>query len=277
MSPTASAPAMLFFDSPSSSRLSEYKSSYPCLSLYDGGGKDFFFMILNATQTADSCARSGRYQIYNFFEHFRCSFDAQKSKFFLKTGPAADGEKNRFFYSFSIDPVPALHLNIFNNLMNALPTQIKLICNLAERRTGCAHLQNFVISISICGRTRLQWTPLPAGNSLDGSRALFRKLIFSASLANISNPSSQCDIIIFNNFSMDGWNIAMSFARGELRKGFNIGIESCRVIHKTEISTPFSPSRKQLTFNYLLQQNLTSGMRASTMSSAHGGAIEKSI
>jgi hypothetical protein len=32
-----------------------------------------------------------------------------------------------------------------------------------------------------------------------------------------------------------------------------------------------------LTFNYLLQQNFTSGMRASTMSSAHGGAIEKSI
>jgi hypothetical protein len=76
---------------------------------------------------------------------------------------------------------------------------------------------------------------------------------------------------------MDGWNIAMSFARGELRKGFNIGIESCRVIHKAEISTASAASRKQLTFNYLLQQNLTSGMRASTMSSAHGGVIEKSI
>ena len=234
-------------------------------------------MILNATQTADSCARSGRYQIYNFFEHFRCSFDAQKSKFFLKTGPAADGEKNRFFYSFSIDPVPALSLNIFNNLMNALPAQIKLICNLSEGRTRRAHLQNFRISICICSRTRLQWTPLPTRNRLDSRCALFRKLIFSASLANITNPSSQSDIIIFNNFSMDGWNIAMSFARGELRKGFNVGIESCRVIHKAEISTASAASRKQLTFNYLLQQNLTSGMRASTMSSAHGGAIEKSI
>ena len=234
-------------------------------------------MIPNAIQTADSCARSGRYQIYNFFEHFRCSFDAQKSKFFLKTGPAADGEKNRFFYSFSIDPVSGLKLNIFNNLMNALPAQIKLICNLSEGRTRRAHLQNFRISICICSRTRLQWTPLPTRNRLDSRCALFRKLIFSASLANIANPSSQCDIIIFNNFSMDGWNIAMSFARGELRKGFNVGIESCRVIHRPEISTTFSPSRKQLTFNYLLQQNLTSGMRASTMSSAHGGAIEKSI
>jgi len=277
--PTASAPIIFFFDSlmSSSSRLSRYKSLYPCLSLYDGGGKEFFFIIPNHIQTWDSCARSGQYQIFTFFEHFRCSSDAQKSKFFLKTGPAADGEKNRFFYSFSVDPVSGLDLNIFNNLMNALPTQIKLICNLAERRTGCAHLQNFVISVRICSRTRLQWTPLPAGNSLDSRCALFRKLIFSASLANVANPSSQCDIIIFNNFSMDGWNIAMSLARGELRKCFNIGIESCRVIHKPEISTASAASRKQLTFNYLLQQNLTSELRASKISSAHGGALEKSI
>jgi hypothetical protein len=275
--PAKSATATLFLDSSPSSSASRYRSSYPCIALYDGGGKEFFFIILNAIQTADSCARSGGYQISVFFEHFRCSSDAQKNKFSQKTGPAADGEKNCFFYSFSVDPAPALSLNIFNNLMNALPTQIKLICNLTERRTGCAHLQNFRISICICSRTRLQWTPLPTRNRLDSRCALFRKLIFSASLAHVANPSSQCDIIIFNNFSMDGWNIAMSFARGELRKGLNIGIESCRVIHKPEISTTSAASRKQLTFNYLLQQNLTSGMRTCTISSAHGGAIEKSI
>ena len=278
MRPTVSAPTMFLLDSSmSSSRLSKYKSSYPCLSLYDGGGKDFFFIIPNHIQTWDSCARSGEYQISRFFEPSGRSFDAKKIDFFEKDWAPASHQKNRFFYSFSVDPVSGLDLNIFDNLMDALPTQIKLICNLAERRTGCAHLQNFRISISICSRTRLQWTPLPTRNRLDSRCALFRKLIFSASLANIANPSSQSDIIIFNNFSMDGWNIAMSFARGELRKGFNVGIESCRVIHKAEISTTFGASRKQLTFNYLLQQNLTSGMRASTMSSAHGGAIEKSI
>lgn len=196
--------------------------------------------------------------------------------FFFPRRPQSQSKKT-IFLNYFYRPGAELNRNIFNYLMNALPAQIKLICNLAERRTRCAHLQNFRISFSICSRTRLQWTPLPTRNSLDGRCALFRKLIFSASLANIANPSSQCDIIISNNFSMDGWNIAMSFARGELRKGFNVGIESCRVIHKPEISTAFAASRKQLTFNYLLQQNLTSGMRACTISSAHGGAIEKSI
>jgi hypothetical protein len=32
-------------------------------------------------------------------------------------------------------------------------------------------------------------------------------------------------------------NIAMSFALRELRKSFNIGIESCRVVHDAKIST----------------------------------------
>ena len=158
--------------------------------------------------------------------------------------------------------------------MDALPAQIKLICNLAERRTRRAHLQNFRISVRICSRTRLQWTPLPAGNSLDGCCALFRKLIFSASLANISNPSSQCDIRIINNFCMNCRNIAMSFALRELRKSFNVGIESCRVVHDAKISTTSVASRKQLTFNYLLQQNLTSGLETITMSPRTGGAHE---
>ena len=238
-------------------------------------------MIPNHTQMADSCARSGQYQISTFFEHFTCSSGAgiyvKKSNFFLKTGPQLCSEKNRFFAVFSIDPVSGLKLNIFNNLMNALPTQIKLICDLSERRTSCAHLQNFRISRRICSRTRLQWSPLPAGNRLDGRCALFRKLIFSASLANITNPSTQCDIIIFNNFSVHRGNIAVSLARSELRKGFNVSIKSGRVVHEPQISTLSAASRKQLTINYLLQQNLTSGMRACTMSSAHGGALEKSI
>ena len=249
-------------------------------------------MILNHTQTADSCARSGVHQISDFFEHFRCSSDAQKNNFFQKTGPELCSKKNNFFNSF-LSTIPTqsqgkkndflnyfrrknseLNLNIFNNLMDALPTQIKLICDLAERRTRRAHLQNFRISVRICSRTRLQWTPLPAGNSLDGRCALFRKLIFSASLANIPNPSTQCDIRIINNFCMNCRNIAMSFALRELRKSFNVGIESCRVVHDAKISTTSVASRKQLTFNYLLQQNLTSQLRSTTLTPRTGGAHE---
>jgi hypothetical protein len=73
---------------------------------------------------------------------------------------------------------------------------------------------------------------------------------------------------------MNCWNITMSFALRELRKSFNIGIKSCHVVHDPQISTTSVASRKQLTFNYLLQQNLTSQLRSTTMSSRTGGAHE---
>lgn len=263
MIPSASAPVTIFFGFlPISS--SSYKSMYPCLSLYDGGGKDLFFMISNHIYMHEKYARSGEYQISNFFEHFRCSLY-----------PSA--QKNRFFTVFPSTRCPVLDLNIFNNLMNALTAQIKLVCDLAERRTRSAHLQNFVISVRICCWTRLKWTPLPTGNSLDSGRALIRKLIFSAPLANITNPSPQSDIIIFNNFSVDGWNITMTFSRRKLKKCFNIGIESSHIIHEAQISTARVPSRKQLTFNYLLQQNLTSGLQAIIIGPRTGEQLDKSV
>jgi len=247
-------------------------------------------MILYPIQK--TAARSGSVQIINFFKASRRSSSAgmgitnfqffchhhrplpgkEKDKFltFLssRAGPRVRAKKS-FFLNYFSRPGAELSRNIFNNLMNPLPAQIKLICNLAERRTRSAHFQNFRISILICSRTRLQWTPLPAGNSLDSRCALFRKLIFSASLANVSNPSSQSDIRIIDNFSMNCRNITMSLALRKLRKSFNIGIESRRVVHAGKISTTFTSSWKQLTNLYLLQQTLTFWMPAVNLNPAH--------
>ena len=287
--PVSSATATLGSDSSSSPVTSSYRS-YPWRSLYDGGGKEFFFMILYPTQK--TAARSGLVQIINFFTASCRSSSAgapipnflifctdlqplpgiEKDEFLKlfssRAGPRVRTKKS-FFFNYFPRPGSELNRNIFNNLMNPLPAQIKLICNLAERRTRSTHLQNFRISVLICGRPRLQWTPLPSGNSLDGRCALFRKLIFSASLANIPNPSSQCDIRIINNFCMNCRNITMSLALRKLRKSFNIGIESCRVVHVGKISTTFTSSWKQLTNLYFLQQTLTFWMPTVSLYPAH--------
>lgn len=260
--PARSAPTTFFLSSlPAfpSSYSSSYRS-YPCLLLSDGGGKDCLFIILHHIQIPGT--RSGRYQISNFFEHFRCS-----------SGAAQMSKKNRFFYSFCVDSRPVLNLNIFNNLMNSLPAQVKFICNLAERRTGCSHLQNFVISVRICGRTRLQRTPLPAANSLDSRSALVRKLIFSPSLANVPDPSTQSNFIIINNFDVNSRHITIALSARELRKSFNVGIKSGDVVHKTKISTTPAASRKQLTYNYLLQQNLTLSCLVSKLDNNQGDNV----
>ena len=287
--PVSSAAAMLGFGSSSSPVTSSYRS-YPRCSLYDGGGKGFFFMIIHPIQKTS--ARSGLIQINDFFTASRRSSSAgmgtsnfmffctrrrpqpgRKKDKILTFPSSPDGPqsppKKSFFLNYFPRPGSELYRNIFNNLMNPLTAQIKFICNLAERRTRGAHLQNLRISALICRRTRLQWTPLPAGNSLDSRCALFRKLIFSASLAHVSNPSSQCDIRIINNFGMNCRHITIPLALCKLRKSFNIGIESCRVVHARKISTTFTPSWKQLTNLYLLPQTLTFWMPAVSLTPAH--------
>ncbi len=289
--PVISAAAILGFGSSSSPVTSSYRS-YPRRSLCDGGGKEFFFMIIHPIQKTE--ARSGMAQINDFFAtscrssgagmgtsnfRFFCThprpLPGRKKDKILTFPSSPDGpqspSKKSFFLNYFSRPGSELYRNIFNNLVNPLPTQIEFICNLPERRPGRTHLQNFGISIRISRWTRLQRAPLPAVNSLDGRCALFRKLIFSASLAHVSNPSSQCDIRIINNFDMHGGYIAITLPCGELRKGFDIGIESSNIVHKPQISTTPGASRKQLTFNYLLRQNLTSGTRASKLSKSQGG------
>jgi hypothetical protein len=64
-------------------------------------------------------------------------------------------------------------------------------------------------------------------------------------------------------------NITMSLALRKLRKSFNVGIESCRVVHARKISTTFTPSWKQLTNLYLLLQTLTFWMPAVSLTPAH--------
>jgi hypothetical protein len=94
MSPTARAPAIFFFDSPSSSVDSSYKS-YPRIALYDGGGKGFFFMIPNPIQKTK--ARSGMAQKNDFFATIRRSSSAgipiSNLQLFLQSKPAAARDK----------------------------------------------------------------------------------------------------------------------------------------------------------------------------------------
>ena len=142
---------------------------------------------------------------------------SKKLSFFRLT-PGAGGKHASDFY-------------VFYDLMYSLAAQVKLVSNLAERISRRAHLQNLGISRRIRRRTRLQWSPLPARNSLDCRRAFVRKLVFSAALPHVSDPSSQSNVGSVNIFYMNRWNIAMSFTCRKLLQGFDVCIEACSVVH----------------------------------------------
>ena len=226
-------------------------------SFVDGGGKGLFIGMLPSyleSQQSKLCytpqenqlfeqlsnvdAAAGTGQKPDFFEVFfsttREAAEKKKSTFFTKSGTQL---RINFLQKVSFFDVSAAgrHLSklyVFYDLMDSLAAQIKLVSNLAERRTRSAHLQNFRISRRICSRTRLQRSPLPTRNRLDGCRAVVRKLIFSTTLTHVANPRPKRDVVPINIFHMNGRNIAMSLSSRKLLQGFDVCIEACNVVHR---------------------------------------------
>lgn len=230
-------------------------------SFVDGGGKGLFIGMLPSyleSQQSKLCytpqenqlfehlsnvdAAAGTGQKPDFFEVFfstpREAAEKKKSTFFAKSGTQL---RVNFLQKVSFFDVSAAgrhlsKLHVFYNLMHSLAAEVKLVSDLAERRTRRAHLQNFRISRRICGRTRLQWSPLPTRNCLDGCRAVIRKLIFSTTLPHVPDPCSQSDVFPINIFYMNSRNIAVSLSGRKLLQGFDVRIETCSVIHRQNIS-----------------------------------------
>jgi hypothetical protein len=167
---------------------------------------------------------TGLPRLFKKLNLFRLTQNAGEKKLFKKLNffrltPGAGGGKN------------ASDFYVFYDLMHSLAAQVKLVSNLAERISRRAHLQNLGISRRIRCRPWLQRSPLPTRNSLDCCRAFVRKLIFSATLPHVSDPSSQSDVGSVNIFYMNRWNIAMSFTCRKLLQGFDVCIEACSVVH----------------------------------------------
>jgi hypothetical protein len=226
-------------------------------SFIDGGGKGLFISMMRVYSASKLCYTLQESELFEDFANVRAAAGAgQKPNFFavfLSTPRDAAAKKKSTFLTkspskFSCTFLQKVHLfdvkaagcqvsklHVFYNLMDSLAAEVKLICNLAERRTRSAHLQNFGISGGICGRTRLQRSPLPTRNSLDGRSSVIRKLVFSTTLTHIANPCSQSDVVSINSFYMNSRNIAMSFTSRKLLQGFDVCIEACSVIHRQDI------------------------------------------
>lgn len=174
----------------------------------------------------------------DFLEPGNRMLRAQKSLVFdvaaLSSGATRCLKKVGFFRTLGHEET-ALFLNIFDNLMNPLAAQVKLVSNLAEGVSSRAHLQNFGISRRIRRGPWLQWSPLPTRNCLDCCRTVIRKLIFSATLPHVADPSPKGYFFSIYNFYVNCWNVAVSFAGRKLLQSFDVCVEACNVVHGLNI------------------------------------------
>jgi hypothetical protein len=236
-------------------------------SFIDGGGKGLFISMMRFYSASKLCYTPKKSELFEQLSNVDAAAGAgQKPNFFedfFSTPREADGKKKSTFlanfsskfsctflqkdelFDVSKPDTPQTargltrsdksKLYVFYNLMDSLAAEVKLVSNLAERRTRSAHLQNFGISGGICGRTRLQRSPLPTRNCLDGRSSIVRKLIFSTTLPHVPDPCSKSDVVSINSFYMNSRNIAMSLSSRKLLQGFDVCIEACSVIHRQDI------------------------------------------
>ena len=119
-----------------------------------------------------------------------------------------------------------------NNLVNALPAQLKLIGDLTKRLTARTKIHYQRVALNIRRWTRLQWTPLPTRDSFELRNSGLRKQSLLAALTHVANPSSKGDLASIDCFDMSSRHITMQLPRRELNKCFFIKFEPGVVVHR---------------------------------------------
>lgn len=118
-----------------------------------------------------------------------------------------------------------------HNLMHALPTQFKLIRDLAQRLSAASKIKYQRVALNVRRWTRLERAPLPSRDSFKLFDPGLRKESLLPPLPHVPNPCAKIDLSSFDDFGMRSRNIAMSFARSELNECCFISVESGVVVH----------------------------------------------
>lgn len=133
------------------------------------------------------------------------------------------------------DGVGASHISshriLANNLMNALPTQVKLVRDLAQRLTAAVEFHNLDIPVRVSGRPRTQRTPLPSAERFKNSDARGSKLPFATALPKVTNPRTKRDFQVADKLSVNSRNAEVPFPFAETIECFKGQFKPRDVVH----------------------------------------------
>lgn len=154
-----------------------------------------------------------------------------------KSSTSSSSSKTKSFSLLGGPQSSQLCIEFFYNLMNALAAEVKRICNLTQRHSLVAHLDDVQISGIIGSRARLQGAPLPAVNRIQTlSAGLWQHSLFAA-LTGVPNPCTYVHFSSVDDFNVNCRDSGVTFARGELFDGSCIKFKTCSVIHGVNFIT----------------------------------------
>lgn len=150
-----------------------------------------------------------------------------------------------------------------NNLMHALPAQLKLIRNLAKRLSVGTKIKYQRVALSVGRWTRLKWTPLPTRDSFELRNSGLRKQSLLAALTHVTNPRPKGYLDSINYLDMGGRYITVQLPGRELNECLFIKFEPGVVVHRsTIVQTVISKCENQIKFYKLYLMELLTNIKS---------------
>ena len=143
-------------------------------------------------------------------------------------------------------PPKLLRIRALYNLVNALATQVKKVCNLTQRLTLLSHLNNLRVSRLVRRRSWLERAPRPSWNLLQPGDSLLFQHALLISLADVAHPGADKYLIAIDNFDMNRGASGVAFALRELLQRPDVQIESRVVVHKLHFRTSMDVMRARM-------------------------------
>lgn len=131
-------------------------------------------------------------------------------------------------------------LGLFYNLMYALARQIVGICNLTQRHSLAAHLENLRIPQIVRRRTGLKRAPLPSWKIVENFAPRLGDQVFLCTLADVANPGAQPNFAGLKDFYVQSRDSGVALASSELLQSTDVLTEFGVVIHGRECITCIS-------------------------------------
>ena len=123
-------------------------------------------------------------------------------------------------------------LDVFrDNLMHPLSRKTERVSYLRETLSSEACHLNVLVTSFLAPRARRQGSPLPAGEHLQASNSLGRKLAFPFTLTGVIDPIAEPQFLPIQQFDMNSRDCAVPFSETELIQCSDVQKESLIMIH----------------------------------------------
>ena len=118
-----------------------------------------------------------------------------------------------------------------HDLVNSLTRQLVLGCEVGKRQTVGVFQTDRVVPLVVGGRPRLERTPLPSGDAVEGFDPVGGKCVALVPLPAVGAERTEFDLCAVHDLNVQGRDSCVPFAVTKLLEGVDVCVETRGVVH----------------------------------------------